>query len=161
MADAPDFDALAAAAELDLVLGADPAGDDRLAAEVARALARVAREGEREVNRRVRAVLVDLIGVLDDLERALAAGRGPGQGTALLAGIELVERGFLAALARHGVTRVEALGLPFDPAHHEGVSMVPATATAPPGHVVAVLRSGYRLGGELLRAATVVIAKPA
>lgn len=158
MPDDPAFDALAAAAELDEALaGEAAAGDDRLADEVAKIEARLARESERDLARRTRAVLVDLIAVLDDLERALAAGRREAQGTPLLAGIELVERNFLAALARHGVTRIEALGAPFDPALHEGVSLVPATGGTPPGRVVAVLRSGYRMGEELIRAATVVI----
>jgi molecular chaperone GrpE len=97
-----------------------------------------------------------MLGVLDDLERALAAAP---REDPLRAGVELVEKSFLAALGRHGVARAAALGERFDPAVHEGVSVVPASDPAEDGRVVAVLRSGYRLGEELLRPASVVVGR--
>jgi molecular chaperone GrpE len=153
-----DFDAVSAAAELEEALAGET---DRVAEEVARAEARLAREMARELGRRTREVLVDLLGVLDDLERALDQARRAGDGSPLRDGVELVERNFLAALGRHGVTRVAALGEPFDPALHEGVTVVPASSAAEHGRVVAVLRSGYRLGDELLRPAAVAVARAA
>ncbi len=167
MPDDETFDALSAAAELDAALANETSGDpdtyiaERVAEGVARAEERLAREAGRDLARRTRAVLVDLIGVLDDLERALEAARRERDGSALLAGVELVARNFVAALARHGVTRVEALGEPFDPSIHDGVSMVPASDASQHGKVVAVLRAGYRIGDELLRPASVVIARSA
>jgi molecular chaperone GrpE len=152
MPDDDSFDALSAAAELEAALAGE---GDRLAEEIARAEERIAREGARELERRTRAVLLDMLGVLDDLERALAAAP---REDPLRAGVELVEKSFLAALGRHGVTRTAALGEPFDPAVHEAVSVVPSDP-AQDGRVVAVLRSGYRLGEELLRPASVVVGR--
>src|SRR5690242_3118262 len=122
MPDDQPFDAVRAAAELEAQLGVELAPDsdahvaDRVGSEIARVEQRLARESARELARRTRAVLLDFLAVLDDLERALVAGRRESAGTALLAGLELVERSFLAALARHGVSRFEALGERFDPA---------------------------------------------
>src|SRR5262245_29633257 len=138
MPDDDTFDALAAAAELEAELA--EGGGLPLDDEIARNEARLQREGGREPEPRTRAVLSDLVGVRDDVERALAAGRREQPGSALLAGVELVERHFLATLGRHGVTRVDALGEPFDPAVHEGVSVLPATEPGQDGRVIAVLR---------------------
>jgi hypothetical protein len=64
MPDDESFDALSAAAELEAALAGE---GDRLSEEIARAEERIAREGAREVERRTRAVLLDMLGVLDDL----------------------------------------------------------------------------------------------
>ena len=74
--------------------------------------------------------------------------------------MELVQRKFLAALARHGVTPMEvAPGARFDPAHHEAVGMVPAADAAADGTIVAVTTRGYLCGDEVLRPPAVVVAK--
>jgi molecular chaperone GrpE len=187
MAAPPDddsFDALSAAAELDEALTRAPsdleaelvilrarvadlerglaaadARADRAEEEIDRARARLARENERELAARSARVILDLLAVLDDLDRAVQAARAAGDASALLAGIELVQRKFLAALAAHGVVAVPAAGATFDPAVHEAVSVVPAASAADHDRVVAVLREGYRRGDELLRPAAVVVAR--
>jgi len=98
----------------------------------------------------------DVLPAVDDLERALEhAGEG---GAGVSGGVELVLKGLLAALKRHGVERIEAAGKPFDPAEHEAVSMV-ETDEVPPGTVVAVFRAGYTMRDRLLRAAMVSVSK--
>jgi molecular chaperone GrpE len=77
----------------------------------------------------------------------------------LLEGVELVLREILAAVARHGVAPVEALGRPFDPALHEAMAQI-EDASVPGNTVVQVFQPGYQLRGRLLRPARVVVSKP-
>jgi molecular chaperone GrpE len=91
--------------------------------------------------------------VLDDFERALAAGstdRGFYEGTVG------IHRLFVAALREAGVEPIEAVGRPFDPTVHEAVATILGDA-ADVGLVARETRRGWRLGGELLRPARVVV----
>lgn len=104
-------------------------------------------------------VLREMLPVIDNLERAVAHAAQSGDGASgVLEGIRLVLRQFAQALERCNVHVVEARGLPFDPNQHEAVSQV-VTADAPPGSVVEVMQTGYRIGERLLRPALVVVAK--
>lgn len=96
----------------------------------------------------------DLLTVLDSLELAL----GQVKDDNLIRGLGLVHREFAGIMARHGLEPVESVGLPFNPREHEGAGYVEGTVF-PPGHVAQELRRGYRFGGELLRPATVRVAK--
>ena len=99
----------------------------------------------------------DLLSVVDDLERALVAAEGsPDQG--LLEGVRLVYKSLLDVLARHGVSRVESHGRPFDPAHHEAIAHVESPVHGP-GTVIEEHRGGYRLNERLLRPALVTVSK--
>ena len=105
-------------------------------------------------------VLREMLPVIDNLERALAAAGGAevSDGHGIIEGVRLVMRQFAQALERSGVTPVLALGAPFDPTQHEAVSQR-ETADTPPGTVADVLQSGYRIGDRLLRPALVVVAR--
>jgi len=100
-------------------------------------------------------VLKEILPVVDNLERAMAHET---DGSAVLEGIKLVHRQFLTALERLEVTAVEAMGQPFDPNLHEAIGQ--EESDSPPGSVVKVLQTGYKLGDRLLRPALVVVAKP-
>ena len=123
---------------------------------------RIRREAGREVERGKRAVLAELLEVVDNLDRAIAAAR-PGLSshdpTSLARGVELVRDQFLAKLAAFGVTRVESVGRPFDAARHEAVTTTPVHDPAQDGTVVAVTREGYAIGEEMLRPASVVVGR--
>lgn len=105
-------------------------------------------------------VLREMLPVIDNLERALnAAGAAEAtDGHGIIDGVRLVFRQFAQALERCNVTPVVAKGAPFDPTQHEAVSQI-ETAETPPGSVVDVLQTGYRIGDRLLRPALVVVAK--
>lgn len=105
-------------------------------------------------------VLREMLPVIDNLERAMVAAGGAEaeSGHSIIEGVRLVLRQFAQALERCGVTQVAAHGVAFDPTHHEAVSQV-ETNESPPGTVVGVLQSGYRIGERLLRPALVVVAK--
>jgi molecular chaperone GrpE len=102
----------------------------------------------------------DLLPTLDDLERALEHSATAVQDDGgLVAGVEMVRKGLLAALEKHGVVRISALGQPFDPSRHEAVGMTQA-GDATPNTVVAEHRAGYTIGDRLLRPAIVIVAMP-
>ena len=100
----------------------------------------------------------DLLPVVDNLERAVQAAQGGGDGAPLVEGVSLVLRALLDVLARHGVTRVESEGTRFDPAHHEAVAHV-ESAEHEPNAVIREHQAGYRLHDRLLRPAMVSVSK--
>ena len=104
------------------------------------------------------ALLAQLVPVLDDFQRALAAVPEDQRQTPLVQGLELIERKFWAVLERSGVSPIEAAGQAFDPSLHEAVDTVPGTAA---NTVVDVYQTGYRLGQRVLRPAAVKVGDPA
>jgi molecular chaperone GrpE len=105
-------------------------------------------------------VIRDLLGVLDNLERAVEAAEKSetkgGTSAGLLDGVKMVVQQFSAVLAQHHCRRIEAVGQPFDPNLHEAVGQEP-TEQYPPGTVVRELRSGYLLHDRVLRPSQVLI----
>ena len=100
----------------------------------------------------------DLLGVVDNLERALES-HGDEQGSAALAeGVELTRKGFMDVLAKYGVEAVDPEGEPFDPETAQAMSMV-EQPDVEPNSVVAVMQKGYLLNGRLLRPAMVMVSK--
>jgi molecular chaperone GrpE len=97
----------------------------------------------------------DLLNVLDNFERAIDAARQAGA-SSIVDGLELVHRQFLAALGKHGVEPIAALGHPFDPNRHEALLQQPS-ADHPEGTVVAELGRGYILRDRVLRPSKVAV----
>lgn len=98
-------------------------------------------------------LLREIIPVLDDLQRGLDALPAGEQDSRIAEGMRSIEQKFLATLRKHGVTPLEALGEPFDPAVHEAIEADPAGGST----VVAVYAPGYRLGESILRPAIVKV----
>jgi molecular chaperone GrpE len=92
---------------------------------------------------------------LDDLERALAHRSA---GDTWADGVELVYRKFQAILDAEGVTRIDAVGKPFDPNLHEAIMQEPSEEHES-GTVIAVLQQGYMHGERVLRPALVKVAQ--
>jgi molecular chaperone GrpE len=102
----------------------------------------------------------DLVGALDNLERAVAAAAardGDSDGS-LEQGILMTERQLRGALEGAGVEAIDPAGEKFDPAWHEAVSTV-ADGKTSSGTVVEVLQKGYRIGPQLIRPARVVVSE--
>ena len=91
----------------------------RDAAETENYKKRVTREKRDAIRYANESLVRDLLPVIDDLERAAQHARTDGNPQSLLDGIELVLKGCLEALQKHGVTRITAKGEPFDPEKHE------------------------------------------
>lgn len=120
---------------------------------------RARREAMKDVERSKRAMLGELLEVLDNLDRALEAAAATRSIDALLEGVRLVRSQFLSRLESAGITALDALNQPFDPALHEAVTTVPVTSPEDDDRVVGVIRSGYRIGDDVLRPAMVAVGK--
>lgn len=118
---------------------------------------RLERDSAQAIRYAAERVFTDLLAVADSLELGLKSARESGAGEAVIEGLELTLRQFLSTLERHGIRVVDPQGAPFDPAHHEAMSMVPSAET-PPNHVLGVMQKGYLLHDRLLRPAMVVVA---
>jgi molecular chaperone GrpE len=127
-------------------------------AEFEQARARMRRDVAKEVERGAKAVLADLLDVVDNLDRAIEAARSAGSDPVLLQGVEMVRAQFLAKLDGHGVRPIDAAGRPFDPARHEAAATVPVADRSRDGIVVGVIRQGYAIRDEVLRPAVVAVA---
>lgn len=103
-------------------------------------------------------LLGDLLPVIDSLEAGLSAAGS--DASALRQGMELTLRQLLKVAADNGLVAVDPAGQPFNPEHHQAMSMVPAPGVAP-NHVVQVYQKGWLLNERLLRPALVVVAQDA
>ena len=129
----------------------------RVAAEFENYRKRVARDEESLVARAHERLVKELLPVLDDLERALAAAEEH-QEAQLEEGVRLVHRELAAALEREGLAEIETNGH-FDPHVHEALLSQPSSDQAE-GTVIEVVQKGYRLGDRVVRPARVVVAGP-
>ncbi len=101
----------------------------------------------------------ELLPVRDSLEMGLAAADGADEAVAKLReGTELTLKMFVSAMEKFGIVEVEAEGAPFNPEHHQAMSMIESAEVAP-NSVLTVMQKGYLLNDRLLRPAMVVVAK--
>jgi len=117
-------------------------------------------ERDVEVSRRVslEALVLDLLPVLDNFDRAIQATNTGTTVEGLQKGMELIDRQLHDALKKHGVEEYSCLGSQFDPRRAEAISFV-HTAEQEPGTVVNEVSKGYAVGERVLRPARVVVAK--
>ena len=105
----------------------------------------------------------DLIGVADNIRRALDAAQDAGvvlegPAKALVDGVELTERELIKVLEKNGVKKFDPQGQKFDPNLHQAIFEVP-DARVPSGSVVQVIQPGYAIGDRVLRPALVGVSK--
>lgn len=106
----------------------------------------------------------DLLGVGDNMRRALEAVEPEAREVAdrvligLLDGVEMTERELLKTLEKHGVTRIDPKGEKFDPNFHQAMFEVPDDSV-PSSTVVQVVQPGYKIGERCLRPAMVGVSK--
>ena len=104
-------------------------------------------------------LLLKLIGVSDDFNRALDYVPDDSSDAGWVEGLRLTQRGIENAMQTEGLSRIEAaIGQPFDVYEHEAVFFEPTNEVAE-GTVVRVVRNGYRLKNRVLRAAQVSVAQ--
>ena len=106
----------------------------------------------------------DMLGVSDNLQRALAhyppdaRADAPATVKAVLEGVEATERQLAATLERHGVKPIDTKDAKFDPHLHQAIAEVPSDGK-PPGSIVDVVQTGYVISDRLLRPAMVTVAR--
>ena len=118
---------------------------------------RVERDRKEMIDWAAADVLGELIAIVDDFDRALAADAPP-EAQAYKSGLELIQRQLAELLKKRGVTPIDALGADFDPHLHQAVAYEEVDG-AREGEVVGVMAKGYKLGDRLLRPALVKVAK--
>lgn len=99
------------------------------------------------------ALILNLLPVLDDLERALSSLPPKLADQTWVHGIKLIHRKLKAVLESHGLTEVEAVGKPFDPNFHEAIAHVEGND----GMVINEVQKGYKLKNKLLRPTLVTV----
>jgi molecular chaperone GrpE len=124
----------------------------RLAADFDNFKKRTAREQESIVTLAKERFAVDLLEVADNFERALKADDAH-----LRQGVVQIQHLLAAQLQRHGITPIESLKKPFNPAEHEAIAHVPSDETA--GIVIDEVTRGYRMHDKVIRHAKVAVSK--
>lgn len=151
------LDAVAMQARLDQ-LEKQVADYKSLIADFENARKRLTQDADRQRRYAAEPLVRDLLGGLDNLDRAVEAASQAGESGALVQGVTATISLLLDALKRHGVARMEVgPGTPFDPTVHEAVMQQP-TNDHDPGHVVQVVLPGFLLHDRVLRPASVVVA---
>jgi molecular chaperone GrpE len=119
---------------------------------------RTERDGEQSRRLALEMLILDLLPVLDNFDRAVqAAGTSPSV-EGVQKGMELIHRQLREALCRHGLKEYSCVGTEFDPRRAEAISFV-HTDEHKPGTVVTETCKGYECGERVLRPARVVVAK--
>ena len=125
---------------------------EELQGETRRSRERLLQDLEKRFQDKERALLLEVLELLDDLDRARALAFSEPK---VAQGLTLIASRADQFLKNHGCRAVSPLGEPFDPNFMEAVAL----QEGPAGAVVGVLQPGYLLGGGLLRAARVVVGK--
>lgn len=152
-------------AELEAKLGAAESERDdfknrlmRTAADLENFRKRAARERDDMRKYGIDKVVLDLLPVIDNLDRALEHAEKSEQASSIIDGVRMVYRQFLSALEKHGVTSFDARGEHFDPTRHEAIQQVESSEHET-GTVLEQYQRGYFLHDRLIRPAMVAVAK--
>ena len=106
-------------------------------------------------------VMLEMLPILDNLQRAIAAASDrasePTGSVSVIEGVRATEAMLVTALQRFGVRKVETVGTAFDPSLHDAI-MEQDPSSEPPGTVIGVIEDGYMIEDRLLRPARVIVA---
>lgn len=102
-------------------------------------------------------LISEILPVLDNFTRALEAAEATDNIEALKEGVQATHRQLADALNRAGLSRIEAVGQPFDPNHHEAIMQVAPGDGQEPNQVVEELRAGYKLHDRVVRPSLVKV----
>ncbi len=102
-------------------------------------------------------VIIDLLPVLDDFDRARQSMEEHGADEESLKGVELIHTKLFSILSQKGLEPMDSTGKDFDTDYHEAVTNIPAPTPEMAGKVVDVIQKGYLLNGKIIRFAKVVV----
>ncbi len=126
----------------------------RLAAEFENYKKRMFRQSEELVHHAEAGVLIDLLDVLDNFERALDSAAGKKDFKALKKGVKMIFEQMKKILDDHNVSQIDTVGKTFDPDLHEAVMQI-ETDQQPEGVIAQELSGGYKKGKKVIRHAKV------
>lgn len=104
------------------------------------------------------ALIRDLLPVLDNFERSIYAISSGADVEAIREGVQAVDRQLRFVLESQRLERIQAVGAPFDPEHHEAIGHE-ETEALPEGHVSTEVEAGYKIADRVIRPAKVRVAK--
>ena len=131
----------------------------RLQAELENYRKRAAREMQ-DVRRYAGLTLMrDVLPVLDNMDRAIAAAEKTHDAASLLEGVKMVAQQLTDVLQQHDCVKIAALNEPFDPHLHEAILQQPCD-DQPPGTVVQETQTGYQLHDRVVRPSQVIVSAP-
>jgi molecular chaperone GrpE len=116
---------------------------------------RIEHEGSKIAEENKRGMILPLLDIIDDMEKALQSANDAKQ--PFIKGMQIIHQKFLALLETYGVLPFESVGMPFDHNLHEAVAMAKHKGSEP-GIIVDELRRGYLWNNELFRPAQVRVA---
>jgi molecular chaperone GrpE len=129
----------------------------RTAADFQNYRRRTTEERERDAGLASEFLILKVLVLADDFDRAIEAMPAEHAGDAWIDGVVAIDRKLRTLLESEGVSVLEAVGRTFDPREHEAIANVPGTGR-PEGEVVAEVQRGYRLRDRVLRPALVAVA---
>lgn len=132
----------------------------RAQAELENFRKRARREMEEQQRYAIAPLLRELLPVVDDMERAIAAAEKSPEAAGLLEGVKMVEARLRNVLEQHGCRKIAAHGAPFDPAQHEAILQQPSSEHEP-GTVLQVTQQGYQLHDRVIRPSQVIVSQAA
>ena len=104
-----------------------------------------------------REVILDILPVVDDLERAIQSFEEHQLSEEAKKGIELINNKLITILSQKGLKEIEAMEQPFDTDYHEAITNIPAPSKKMKGKIMDVVQKGYTLNGKVIRYAKVVV----
>ncbi len=131
---------------------------DRMRSEFEASKARLEREHQRMLASEKVEAAQGLLGVLDNVDKALASAEGATL-EAFLAGVQMIRSDFETALGQLGIMRFDANGERFDPERHQAMTAVPVTDPALDSRVLESITAGAALGDNVIRPAVVVVGR--
>ena len=102
-------------------------------------------------------LICELLTIIDELEYAIEAGKSSNDKKAITEGVEMILKKMYETLRREGLSRIDAVGKPFDPSKHDAVAKVP-TKDYKEGTIVEEVRKGFMLKGKVIRPSLVKVA---
>lgn len=102
-------------------------------------------------------VLLNIISLVDDFERALDSLHQSEDKDAMLEGMDLIYSKFISFLKQNGVEEIKSVGMPFDADTFEAVTTVPAQDESQKGKVIDCIQKGYKLNDKIIRFPKVVV----
>ena len=103
-------------------------------------------------------IILDILKIVDDFERAVEAGKSKHDFDILYKGVEMIWNDLKEFLKQKGLKEIEAKGKPFDPHEHEAM-MQEETDDEPEGQVVEEFQKGYKFNDRVIRPAKVKVSK--
>ena len=131
----------------------------RLLAEFDNFKKRNARERLELISTAGQEVIVDLLPVLDDFDRAIKTSEKAIDAEVLKEGTKLIHEKLKGLLQQRGLKEMDSIGKPFDAEFHEAITEIPAADESQKGMVVDEIEKGYYLKGKIIRYAKVVVGK--